>query len=286
MSTYPNRRLPYFNALLNLLDEHPALAQSFGKHVHWGYWAHPPVETPNVEAFALAAERLSEEVANAARCDSAPRILDAGCGFGGTLAHLNGKRQGLELVGLNLDERQLARAARQTTPAEGNRLAWVNADACALPFADESFDAVLAVECIFHFPSRQAFFQEARRVLRPGGHLALSDFIATAPLRPTLWLGRRIVKRIGFFGDCDLNFSFGDYRRLAAETGFEPTTERDITGATLPTYDFLHELRKQVDFRNPAAAAETLFAEYASRLRLLRYGILGFRKPVISRKIA
>src|SRR5438034_5931485 len=43
------------------------------------------------------------------------------------------------------------------------------ADACALPFPDASFDRVLAVECIFHFPSRLRFLKEAARVLKPGG---------------------------------------------------------------------------------------------------------------------
>ena len=43
---------------------------------------------------------------------------------------------------------------------------------------DAAFDRVLAVECIFHFPSRLQFLKEACRVLRPGGLLALSVIIS------------------------------------------------------------------------------------------------------------
>lgn len=136
--------------------------------------------------YAEAAEGLSWAVLAAAEIGPGRRVLDVGCGFGGTLDLLNRRYSRLELVGLNIDLRQLTRARAQCVPRGENRLALVAADACRLPFADHSFDRVLCVEAVFHFPSRVKFFAEARRVLAPGGRLTPCDFVPRFVI-PWLW---------------------------------------------------------------------------------------------------
>src|SRR5262249_40386438 len=130
---------------------------AFARHVHWGYWPDPAAADGSAEDYARAAERLCRRVCAAAAVRDGLRVLDVGCGFGGTLASLNERFDGLHMVGVNIDLRQLDRARLLVRPSPGNAVRFVEADALSLPFADASFDVVLAVECIFHFGDRAAF---------------------------------------------------------------------------------------------------------------------------------
>lgn len=282
LNTASGPQLPYVDLLLQRLDQgDPAFAAAFGRHVHWGFWADPSRADGSVADFAAAAERLSEQVLEAAAITPGERVLDAGCGLGGTLALLNERCGDLTLTGLNIDSRQLAGAAARVQPRAGNSLAWVEGDACAMPFADHSFDAVLAVECIFHFPSREAFFAEAARVLRPGGRLTLCDFVPSRALRLLQRLGQRGGGRAGgsvgaTYGSIDCSCSLAGYRRLARRHGLALRSERDINRATLPTYPVVEGLFADAGW--PEAVAATRLIGRLSRWGLLRYRILSFTR--------
>jgi len=276
--------LPYFDLLLGRIAEGDAeVERGFGEHVHWGLWPDPAAADPtSADDYAAAAERLSLALIGMAGMRPGDRVLDVGCGFGGTLALLRRDLPGLGLTGLNIEDRQLRRAAGLARARPGAPPAFVAGDACALPFADGSFDRLLAVECIFHFPSRLAFLREARRVLRPGGSLVLSDFLLKPAIAP---LGRLSalpgLRRLNLFGRCDLSATNGAYRALAAETGLVLSEIRDVTRETLPTYAFLRHL---LAGQRPVPAAwlgraVVGWLDFTSRRRLLRYGLLRFERP-------
>lgn len=108
------------------------------------------------------------------------RVLDLGCGEG---RHVHGAflaEAGPDVVGVDLSPQDLAVAReRLDTLREGadtdNRLAaLVGADALRLPFADDSFDAVICSEVLEHLADYRAALAEASRVLRPEGLLCVS----------------------------------------------------------------------------------------------------------------
>jgi SAM-dependent methyltransferase len=154
-----------------------------GRSVHLGHWDEPPASAaPAPGEFERAQDRLDDVLLGMADLRDGQSLLDVGCGFGGSLQKVNDRHHAMRLAGVNVDARQIE-ICRQLQPREDNTLAWAQADACALPFPDATFDRVLCIEAMFHFASRQAFFLESARVLRPGGALVLSDmFLAPSAL--------------------------------------------------------------------------------------------------------
>lgn len=274
MSGEKTVNLPYFDALLKDFQQGKTeIIQSFGNHVHWGYWENSATANGSIEDFTQAAEKLSQKVYSAGKIADNMRVLDCGCGFGGTIASLNERFNNMQLIGLNIDPRQLARAREQVQPRTQNHIEFVEGNACELPFEDSSFDAVLAVECIFHFPSRERFFQEVSRVLKPGGTLAISDFVPRQIIIPIIKTGSELAKDtlLKTLGQVDVNFTLTDYRKLSKSTGFQSLIEQDITRNTLPTYTLVRKLQNKED-------KIVAFAERVSRWGIIRYLILSYTK--------
>jgi SAM-dependent methyltransferase len=118
----------------------------------------------------LPPEHLREFVRSLGRVG---RVLDVGCGDGRLSAELDAA----ELTGADVSAVALRRARARLPEA---RLAELEPDA-PLPFGDGEFDLVLIAETLEHVRDVQLLLSEARRVLRPGGTLAVTT-PATGPL--------------------------------------------------------------------------------------------------------
>lgn len=105
-------------------------------------------------------------------------LLDVGCGTGSLLPALHGWGARLErYVGADLSPAMLSAAREKDTPhLPPDALAFAAADAGHLPFRDASFDTVVTASSFHHWPDSRAGLAEVRRVLRPGGRLALVDW--------------------------------------------------------------------------------------------------------------
>ncbi len=129
-------------------------------------------------------------------------VLDVGCGSGWFSREAH--RRGARVTSLDIALRLLHETRRKVVTDR------VNADACALPFADASFDLVISSECIEHTLDPRRALAEIHRVTRPGGRLLVTvpnqawHFSATIAetfkLRPfegyEHWLGWWEIRRI------------------------------------------------------------------------------------------
>lgn len=141
-----------------------------------GLWEGPGAE----EEAEQACRRLVSTLASALPAGGV--ILDAGNGLGTQDRLIADTAQPRRLVAVNITEWQLSAGRDQLRQAAA---APVVGDAARLPIASQSVDGIISVEAAFHFRSRKAFFDEAYRVLRPGGVLSISDVSAQRwPLYP------------------------------------------------------------------------------------------------------
>ena len=196
---------------------------------HWlnvGDWR--TARTYDAACTALAA-RLGE----AARLSAGDEVLDAGFGFGDQdflwLETGGAKR----IVGINITPLHVAVAKRRANyRGLGERAEFILASATEIPAADSSFDKVVSLEAACHFRTRERFFAEAFRVLRPSGLMALTDVIPL-PGGSVTGLVARIERRFNAFPEENL-YDRNSYEKRLQAAGFVDVAVTSIRNDVFP----------------------------------------------------
>ncbi|SCG46193.1 SAM-dependent methyltransferase [Micromonospora halophytica] len=212
-----------YDAFADLLD------QLWGENLHHGYWDDPSDEV-SVED---AANRLTDKLAGLLTIEPGDRLLDLGCGIGAPAIRLATTYQ-IEAVGVSISGRQVERAIERVASAGlADRLSFQLADAMDLPFPDESFDIVWALESLHHMPDRAHVLRQAARVLRPGGRLAVADFM----LLPDAGGYEAGAARVNQASKGVLSVvGLDEYQSMLRAAGLVPGAAEDVSKHTRPSW--------------------------------------------------
>lgn len=211
------------------------------------------------EAFARIADRYvttnhvlslgtdilwRRKVARMVRRWKPERVLDIATGTGDLALEMQDACPEAEIIGSDFCAEMLEHAK------ERGLAKTLVADALALPFDDESFDAVTVAFGLRNMASYPDALKESRRVLRPGGHLLVLDFsLPEGPLRrPYRWYLHRVLPKLAgwltrqpdayeYLGGSIEEFPMGDeMTSLMQECGFVATEATPLTFGVASIY--------------------------------------------------
>ncbi|WOG84230.1 hypothetical protein DCAR_0103412 [Daucus carota subsp. sativus] len=165
------------------------------------------------------------------------KVLDVGCGIGGPLREI-ARFSSTSVTGLNNNEYQITRGKKLNHMAELDQTCnFVKGDFMKMPFQDNSFDAVYAIEATCHAPDAVGCYKEIYRVLKPGQCFAAYEWCMTDSFDPSNADHQRIKAEI------ELGDGLPDIRlttqciEALKQAGFEVLFEKDLTiGSPLPWY--------------------------------------------------
>lgn len=186
---------------------------------------------------------LATALVEAAAPEAGQRVLDVACGTG-VVTRLAAERVGPEGAVTGLDVNPGMLAVARTVPAKGAPIEWRESSAEKLPFPDHGFDLVTCQMGLQFFANRAEALREQRRVLAPGGRVAINLPGPTPPLFQALAgaLARNVgPQATGFVHAVFSLHDEGEIRALVTDAGFRDVRVDAVTAKLLlpPPSEFM-----------------------------------------------
>lgn len=147
----------------------------WGEHIHLGFYTEMERTVGyKKKDFKQAKLDFVEEMLKWSGARAPTKVLDVGCGIGGTTRILAKTFPTGQVQGITLSKSQVKRGNELALEQGLHNCSFQVMDALHMDFPDDSFDLVWACESGEHMPDKKAYVEEMTRVLKPGGTLVIA----------------------------------------------------------------------------------------------------------------
>jgi ubiquinone/menaquinone biosynthesis C-methylase UbiE len=215
----------------------------------------------------------NDALAERGRITEGTRVVDFCAGLGGPSRYL-AHRYGADVTGIELTPARV-KGAEELTRRVGlqDRVRVIEGDVMQVPLTDGNVDVVISQEALLHVPDKPRALAEAYRILKPGGRIVFTDWVAHCPLdeadKALMWQGMAVR---------DL-YSLPIYADLVGKAGFTVTSAEDLTqewGALLTQRLAMYrKLREETEAAGTPAGHDAFYESYVRFVDLVNQAILG-----------
>eukprot|EP00882_Tetradesmus_deserticola_P008045 GHRQ01008474.1.p1 GENE.GHRQ01008474.1~~GHRQ01008474.1.p1 ORF type:complete len:317 (+),score=92.04 GHRQ01008474.1:111-1061(+) len=203
--------------------------EMFGEHVHVGYYPEGWPESNHKKSWQTAQLDHVDAVLKFAGVSKAERLLDLGCGYGGTAVHIAEQLE-CKAIGVNISPFQVQAAnslARRMRFGE-KEVYFVVGDALQPDLPDGCADLVVSLESASYMPCKEKFVAQLARLCAAGGTVILVDF-CRAPGPISTSLAKRLASMDSIFATPGNWHSAEQYKQLMGQCGLTVIRDGDWT---------------------------------------------------------